>query len=128
MPLNTRCNDAISSTGSHFHESCELAKLAVACWLVDPEQFEVFHHWMFEGTTCPSYSAAKDKAIELMGREAIEAELAKTTASRFVQTHVQLYKRVGRGNVPKLMFPSTNIVGEYTSTSSLVDRIVREAR
>ena len=128
VPLNTRCNDAITSTGSHFHESCELAKLAVACWLVDPEQFEVFHHWMFEGAACPSYASAKDKAIELMGREEIEAELAKTTASRFVQTHVQLYKRVGRGNVPKLMFPSTNIVGEYTSTNSLVDRIVREAR
>ncbi|MGI9516331.1 MAG: vitamin K epoxide reductase family protein [Pirellulaceae bacterium] len=128
VPLNTRCNDAISSTGSHFHESCELAKLAVACWLVDREQFEVFHHWLFEGTHCPNYATAKAKAMELMGQEEIEAELAKTTASRFVQAHVDLYKRVGRGNVPKLMFPTTSIVGEYTSTNSLVDRIVRETR
>jgi hypothetical protein len=36
---------------------------------------------------------------------------------------VELYKLAGKGNVPKLIFPSTTVVGEFTSGDSLVEII-----
>jgi len=38
-----------------------------------------------------------------------------------------LYKRVGEGSIPKLMFPRTSVVGKFTSVDGLVDLIRREA-
>ena len=37
----------------------------------------------------------------------------------------QLPIRVGRGVVPKLMFPTTTVEGEYTATQSLI-RLIKE--
>ncbi len=127
VPLNRNCNDAVARTDAKFTESCDMARLAVACWRVNPEGFQKFHAWMFEGNT-PSYAAAKRRAEELVGKESIDSELARKAPGQYVAKHVELYKMVGQGNVPKLLFPGTSIVGEYTSGSSLVDKIRREAR
>ncbi len=127
LPLNRACNDAATTRDLKFSESCEIAKLAIACWRVNPESFETFHSWMFEGST-PNYRDAKSRVDQLVGKEAIDKELAKKTAGDYIAKHVLLYKTLGRGNVPKLLFPGTSIVGEYTSGSSLADKIRREAR
>lgn len=128
VPLNSACNSAITVTGASFVESCEVSKLAVATWRLDPEKFEEFHHWMFEGATAPSYARAKAKADELVGREKLDAELRKEAPGKYVTKHVQLYQHAGRGVVPKLLFPTTTIEGEFTSTSSLVQLIKERAK
>ncbi len=128
VPLNTRCNSAITSTGPKQLEACELATLAVAAWRVDRDKFQVFHRWLFQGQDAPRYAAAKQKANELFGQEAIDAELAKPIAGQYIAKHVEIYRRVGAGIVPKLLFSGTSIVGEFTSVDSLVEVIKREAR
>lgn len=127
VPLNSACNNAITRTGANFVDSCKMARLAVACWRVDPEQFQVFHHWMFEGGSCPSYARAKEKVDALVGKDKIDEELGKEAVRKYVSKHVQLYKHVGKGMVPKLLFPTTTVEGEYSSTSALVKLIKERA-
>ena len=128
VPLNTNCNSAITRTGANFGQSCELAKLAVACWKLDPQKFEEFHHWMFEGAACPRYAQAKAKADSLLGREKVDAELRKEAAGKYIKKHVQLYKRIGKGVVPKLLFPTTTVEGEFSSPAALVELVQKRAK
>jgi hypothetical protein len=41
---------------------------------------------------------------------------------------VDLYKKVGQGSVPKLLFPKSTINGEINSKSTMVSTIERELR
>ncbi len=127
VPLNINCNSTVQNRDIKFAESCELSRLAVACWRLDPARFCEFHEWMFQGVSVPSYAAAKQQADSLIGKEALDAELAKSACGQYISKHVELYKRVGQGSVPKLLFPGTSVEGEYSSGASLVNLILREA-
>ena len=123
VPLSSQCNPLITKNNPKHIESCQLSKLAVCVWRANPEQFEVFHDWMFENTDCPNYATALTKAIELVGQEALEVELNKTIAAKYIERNVQLYQRAGGGEVPKLLFPTTTVVGEFTSADGLTKLI-----
>ena len=127
VPLNTKCNRVVNRTGAKFFESCELAKLAVAVWRIDPEKFEAFHEWMFTGHDAPRYADALAQAKTLVDPEQLDAQLKGRVVSGYIAKHVEIYRRVGGGTIPKLMFPRTGIVGEYTSARSLQEFIEREA-
>ena len=120
VPLSTGCNDTIKTTGPKFTESCEIAKLAIAVWRADSEKFYDFHNWMFSGETPPTYAAAKAHADTLVDSQKLDADLASDVPAQYIAKTVELYKRAGKGDVPKLIFPTTSIVGEFTSGDSLV--------
>ena len=73
-----------------------------------------------------SSSVARQKAYELVGKDVMDAELALPHAKNYVAKHVELYKRVGRGAVPKLLFPSSTMTGQVSSSATLVSAIERE--
>ena len=123
VPMNTNCNPTINTTSPAHAESCELSRLAIAVWRVDPDKLGEFHQWMFAGETSPNYSAALAKAKEMVGVDELNAELAKSVCSQYVDRNVQLYKRVGGGPIPKMIFKQTTIVGEFTSGDSLTNLI-----
>lgn len=122
VPLERSCNDAASG-GGHFG-ACELARLSVAVWRVNREQFHTFHDWMFAAHR--STAQARTKAEELVGKDALAAELRQPHASNYISKHVELYKRVGRGAVPKLMFPKATMTGSIGNTRTLCNTIERE--
>lgn len=123
VPMNTRCNSAVTQDHEVHLQACELSTLAVAVWRSDSSQFSTFHRWMFEGKDAPNYQTALAKAGELVGKERIEKELKGKTAAAYVQSHVQMYKLVNAGAVPKLLFPSRAIEGEFTALESLLEQI-----
>ena len=127
VPLNSDCNPTIQVTGPHYKESCALSKLAVAMWRVDPEAFTSLHMWMLKADEAPSYAETIAKARTLADPEKLDAELASGVPDQFIARHVALYKRVGEGSIPKLMFPRTSVVGKFTSVDGLIDLIRREA-
>ena len=43
----------------------------------------------------------------------------KEIAGQFIERHVKLYGMVGGGAVPKLLFPQTSVVGEFTGVDAL---------
>lgn len=133
VPLNRNCNSTVQVTSPRMAESCELGKLAVAVWRVAPEKFSEFHDYLMGSPAVPRFAEAKAKAVEIIEddrtstkkRERLEAELASAIPGQYIAQHVELYKRVGAGNVPKLLFPATTVVGEFTSVDGLL-KIIRE--
>ena len=124
VPLERACNDAASG-GGHAG-SCDLAKISIAVWRVSPEKFHEFHDWMFETTR--SATAARAQAEKLVGAEKFRKEYGSKIPSEYVKRHVDLYKKVGQGSVPKLLFPKSTINGEINSKSTMVGTIERELR
>lgn len=128
VPLNTKCNPAVSRTGGKFIESCDLARLAVAVWRADPEKFNQFHDWMFQDYDAPSFARALEYARNLVGKEKLDEALNNKIVDSYIKKHVEIYRRLGGGTIPKLLFPRTGIVGEYSSVQGLVDFIRREGK
>ena len=123
VPLNRACNSHVTQDHADHVESCQLSKLAVAVWRCDRNKFSEFHMWMFEGEKSPIYQDALAKANELVGSEVLKKELSKSISDRYLKLHVQLYQKVGAGAVPKLLFPATSVVGEFTGVDALVSVI-----
>lgn len=128
IPLSAACNGTIQVTDPKFAESCEIAKLAVAVWRIDAAKFTDFHHWMFSTEEAPTFAKAKAHADTLVNVEALNKELASPVPGQYIAKTVELYKGAGSGNVPKLIFPGTTVVGEYTSSQGLVEIIKQQTK
>lgn len=128
IPLNTACNSAVTKTDAKFTESCDIAKLAIAVWRVDQAKFREFHEAMFAGEQAPTLAQATEIAKSMVDSADLDKELASGIPGKFISSMVQLYERSGKGAVPKLMFPGTSIVGEFTSAESLADVIQQQAK
>ncbi|MCP4788159.1 MAG: thioredoxin domain-containing protein [Fuerstiella sp.] len=125
VPLDGSCNDTVRNTSSSHANACELARISVAVWRVNRVKFRDFHNWMFASSRRSSASA-RQKAEQLVGKAELTAELAKPFAGDYIKRHVDLYKKVGRGSVPKLMFPKSTMTGAVSSTRTLCRTIERE--
>lgn len=125
VPLDGSCNDTVRNTSSSHADACELARISVAVWRVDQSKFRDFHDWLFSSSRRSSASA-RQKAEQLVGKTELTTELAKSHAAEYVKRHVELYKRVGRGSVPKLMFPKSTMTGAVSSSRTLCRTIERE--
>ena len=128
IPLNATCNTSIQVTDPKFAESCEIAKLAVAVWRVDRAQFTEFHNWMMSTDAAPTLAEARTQAESLVDVKKLQAELATDVPGQYVAQNTELYRRVGAGNVPKLIFPTTSIVGEFTSGDALADIVKQQIK
>ncbi len=124
VPLDRRCNPSAKTSGGHHRDSCEISRIAVAVWRIDPEKFHQLHDWILESAR--TARATRQQAEQLVGREGLQRELNFPTAAEYIARHVQLYQKVGAGSVPKLMFPNASMVGEVSSASVLCKRIERE--
>ncbi len=122
VPLESACNRAASGGG--HPGACELAKIAVSVWRVDPAKFREFHDWVFESHATPA--TARKRAEELVGAPEFRKEFSSTIPGDYIKRHVDLYVKVGSGSVPKLMFPKSTINGEVNSKATLVSTIERE--
>ncbi len=122
VPLENACNPAAS--GSGHPGACELARIAIAVWRVDPSKFQSFHDWMFQSSR--SESAARQFAETLVDKERLKAEMTSGVPGQYIGRHVSLYQRVGSGQVPKLIFPATTMQGEVNSVTTLCQAIERE--
>lgn len=122
VPLERACNSTVNGMGTAG--ACDMAKLAVAVWRIDQAKFEDYHKYMCSNQR--SVFAARTKAEELVGKKALDKEMALPFATDYIKKHVELYKRVGQGSVPKLMFPRSTMTGEIQQASVLVNAIKRE--
>lgn len=126
LPLNTNCNNQISQTGAQFMESCNQAAVAIAVWKLNPEKFSDFHDWMFEGPRAPTFQEAKTRAESVVGKEELQKMLESPLPKAFIDKHVQMYARLNRGNIPKLLFNTTSIVGLFQAPDQLVEILNRQ--
>ncbi|MEO9591640.1 vitamin K epoxide reductase family protein [Rhodopirellula bahusiensis] len=118
VPLDGQCNPEIKSTHASHREACDLAKLAVAVWIVDREKFGEFHAYMFDSK--PTHSQALSYASQLVDEAKLKSTLSGSTPTEYIQKHIQLYQRAGAGTIPKLLFPKTTTVGAVESSQSMI--------
>ena len=126
VPMAAACNNATTNAG--HPAACELARLAVAVWRVDRKSFGQFHNWVLDQPAVPTTFEARNKANQLVGANKLTTELNKGIASKYVAKHVELYKRINKGSIPKFMFRRMAINGEPGSAQHLVDTIQQEAQ
>lgn len=126
VPLNASCNSSVQYTNAKHMEACEVARIAISVWRCKPSSFHKFHDWMFASPNPRTAYDAKKFGGTLVGADKLQAEMAKPYASQYIARHVQLYQQSGAGAVPKLMFPAATLVGEVTSSQTLVDLIARQ--
>jgi len=124
VPLERSCNPAV--TGAGHPGACEMAKIAVAVWRLDPAKFQTFHDWMFQGQR--TVLTARAFAETLVDKERLKAELSSDVPGQYISRHISLYQRVGSGQVPKLIFPKTTMQGEVNSTATLCNTIRNELK
>ena len=65
-------------------------------------------------------------AAQLVGNARLNEELAKPVVSQFIAKHVELYRRSGKGTVPKLMFPKVTVMGQMKTVDALCTVLERE--
>ncbi|MCD0461872.1 thioredoxin domain-containing protein [Roseiconus lacunae] len=126
VPLDKECNASVKTTHASHAEACELAKLAVAVWLADREQFESFHDYLFDEK--PSYTQAITKARSMVDVEKLDATLRSATPGEYIAKHVTLYQRAGAGTIPKALFPESTVSGAIDSSQSFIQLIERHLR
>jgi uncharacterized membrane protein/protein-disulfide isomerase len=124
VPLDTSCNP-YASGGGHAG-GCELSRIAVAVWRVAPDKFREFHDWMFASSR--TTASARSYAEQLVGAENFRKEFGSKTPADYVKRHVDLYAKVGKGSVPKLLFPKSTINGEVNSKTTLCRTIENELK
>ena len=122
VPLENACNPAASGGG--HPGACEMARIAIAVWRVDPSKFQAFHDWMFQSSR--TESAARQFAETLVDKKRLKTEMTSGVPGQYIGRHVSLYQRVGSGQVPKLIFPTTTMQGEVNSVTTLCQAIERE--
>ncbi len=118
VPLDSRCNPTVRTTQAAHAEACQLAKLAIAVWLLDREKFSEFHNYLFEST--PNYNQAIAHARSLVDQSQLDQVVAGPTPGEFISKHVSLYQKAGGGTIPKLLFPSTSTAGAVESSEAMV--------
>jgi protein-disulfide isomerase len=121
VPLDRTCNPSVTSTGSAHAGACEIAKLAIAVWRVEPGRFAEFHNWLM--TTPPNYQSAYQHAARMVDEDRLRKELASDIPTAYIEKNVQLYQRAGAGVIPKMLFPNATVVGEITSPEKLTQLV-----
>jgi uncharacterized membrane protein len=127
-PLNPECNPYIPRAADEFKNSCELAKIGLAVWVVDREVFPAFENWMFTFESGDSWrprrlETARAKAVELVGQAKFDAALSDPWIGHFLSASTRIYGqtiRDGRGGIPKLIFGSHWVIPEPNNADDLV--------
>jgi protein-disulfide isomerase len=94
MPLDARCNPAVSKVGGNVN-SCEYARLALAVWRADRTKYEEFVGYMFETPLLPGpegVALAERRAGILVGEAQVQAALKDAWVEEQLRVDVELYR------------------------------------
>ena len=118
-PMNSSCNRYVKVDQAPHREACHYARLALAVWNAKPDKFEEYHEWLMEPADPPTVEAARDKAAELIGPEALNAALADKAIKQQIDANGLIYHKAGTGAIPKLMTKDFVTSGEPSSAEQL---------
>ncbi len=121
MPLNSDCNPYWETTEPRFAESCDLARLALAVWKLEPSKFPQFDQWLFEPSRPRLYADALDEASDLVDSKAL-GEILKTESwlNEMIKENARFYVSSGAERIPVLLAPGfSTVVGRPGSQEEL---------
>jgi len=126
-PLNSDCNPHWEETQPRFVESCELTRLALAVWLVDPQQFAVFDEWLFASEQPRTAGEARARADTLVDPAALVTALGDPEIETWIRRNVDGYAASQAGRIPVIMSPSFDaVVGRPADRRELLGILSQE--
>ena len=109
-PLSPKCNPYVPKEETRFEGSCDLARLALAVYQLDPEAFPAFDAWLFgsdEDSWRPRPVAeARERAAAIFGPERLDSILPETSISDMIRRTSDLFGRTstsGSGGIPRFV-------------------------
>lgn len=119
-PLNADCNPAMEETEPRFIDSCELARLALAVWRVEPERFSDFDAWLFAPELPRTAAEARTEAARLVGDARLSQALADPWVDERIAANVTAYRDSEAKVLPILLSPGASaIVGRTDDRNEL---------
>ena len=131
-PLSYACNPYVAvKSKDQFAGSCELARLALAVWLTDPDKFAEFDEWLFtaedpaKGWYPRTVEDATAKAAELVGgQQALLDAAHNAQISSIFSKSFDLFGRTtqeGKSGIPRLIYDSKWIIPEVDTPDGLLE-------
>ncbi len=119
VPLDSECNPTVNVTAPDHQEACELARLAVAIWRIDPDLFPAFHSYLFSEPRSRTYGEAYAHAQTMVDPAKLQNMVNGPLVSQFINKHVKLYQRAGEGTLPKVLTEKMTIKGDMANADEL---------
>ncbi|MCC6125354.1 MAG: thioredoxin domain-containing protein [Pirellulales bacterium] len=121
VPMNTECNEYVPYTLPEHDDACRYARLAVAVWRLAPAKFPAFHDWLYAPEKSRPAAEAASYAAKLVGREALDRELAAPEVDRTIGVYTKMFSRVGALGLPKLVLGNYVISGKIDDARQFFD-------
>lgn len=110
-PLSPKCNPYVPREETRFEGSCDLARLALAVYKLEPDAFPDFDGWLFgageDGWRPRAVATARERAAGIVGKDRLEALLPDAALSESIRRSTDLFGRTStRGNagIPRFVF------------------------
>ncbi len=109
-PLSPKCNPYVPKEETRFEGSCDLARLSLAVYQLEPEAFPAFDAWLFgsdEDSWRPRPVAeARERAAAVVGQDRLDTVLPETAISDMIRRTSDLFGRTstsGSGGIPRFV-------------------------
>ena len=109
-PLSPKCNPYVPKEETRFEGSCDLARLSLAVYQLEPEAFPAFDAWLFgsdEDSWRPRPVAeARARAAAVVGQDRLDTVLPETAISDMIRRTSDLFGRTstsGSGGIPRFV-------------------------
>jgi uncharacterized membrane protein len=124
LPLDPRCNWTLKTTKAIHKQACDYARLGLAIRRVGLEPYEQYDQWFFNLPKTPSLEDARQHAIDLIGKPALDKNLTDPWIEKTIQTSVAIYAKNGKlihsSQLPQLIIGDDVIAGPVHGVDQLV--------
>jgi uncharacterized membrane protein len=130
MPLDVECNMMLRRLRPTTHpkqvNGCHYARLGLAVALAKPEALPDYDHWFFTPATPPPLTEATNKAVELVGAEALNRALTNALIEKNLAAAMRLFEinvTENRNDRMPQMLIGTNVIMGILTTEQLRARV-----
>ena len=99
FPLNPACNKHIEYEDEHYRLACDISRLALAVWRIDPDRHEAFYEWcvthvqeLYDGEI--GLRDYRNAAVGLVGESELDRALADPSLARMLERDIELGHRL----------------------------------
>ncbi|MDB6039961.1 MAG: Vitamin epoxide reductase [Verrucomicrobiales bacterium] len=125
LPLDPRCNSMLTRTKPIHMQACDYARLGLAIRRAGLEPYEQYDQWFFNLSKTPSLEEARQHAIQLIGKAALDKNITDPWIDKTIQTSVAIYakndKEIHSLQLPQLIIGNAVIAGPIHGVDQLVN-------
>ncbi|MBI1374378.1 MAG: thioredoxin domain-containing protein [Phycisphaera sp.] len=100
FPISSECNPLYESTEPMHSNACQLARLAHAVWLADPNRFEELHAFLFVNQPEMTIEKARAFAVTLVGEASLDRALKEVDERGLIKRDVDRAAEMGVRSLP----------------------------